>query len=419
MKSGFFALLLLLCASVSAQQTQLASRIPGTPQQTEFLPFSDHLSVIFIHENAAEIIVMDRDFNPLFERAVYDLGLGPGAVYLGVSEEQTGWHLYFLSRGSLVGVKIPRGGDTRIVRMEGYGNANFSGSFSFNGTMHLLRMSGWDNELRLVKFRDGQQVFSETFPIATTDFVSRASGDFHKMGEESATLDESFHTAKWYRFGDRLVFTLDTDNATEMVEIDLLTSTVHERRFDWEASSLSNSLCLGSYLIHCAKTTNQFSIDLYEMESEEHTYSCIIDQQNGIQESSANIGWYSNRHRMMADQGAEALVHIPDHYEWLESLASHTDIGISFAPSEQGFVLEAGALSSTEELGASGLVLDRHISQSTFSFELTIPGSEQDMMAPLVFSSLRYPGSVYSTQWLNGVVRIGRNEEGTMEFWWE
>lgn len=419
MKPGLFALFLLLCASTVAQQTQLASQIPGKPQQTEFLPFSDHLSVIFIHQNAAEIIVMDRDFNPLFERAVYDLGLAPGSAYLGVSEEQTGWHLYFLSRGSLVGVKIPRGGDTRIVRMEGYGNANFSGSFSFNGTMHLLRMSAWDNELRLVKFRDGQQVFSETFPIVTPDFVSRASGDFHKMGEESATLEESFHTAKWYRFGDRLVFTLDTDHATEMVEIDLLTSTVHERRFDWEESSLSNSLCLGSYLIHCAKTADQFSINLYEMETEEHTYSCIIDQENGIQESSANIGWYSNRHRMMADLGTDGLVHIQDHFEWLATLDSRTDIGISFAPSENGFIIEAGALSSTEELGASGLVLDRHISQSTFSFELTIPGSEQDMMAPLVFSSLRYPGRVYSTQWLNGVVRIGRHESGRMEFWWE
>lgn len=419
MKSGFFALFLLLCVAASAQQTQLASRIPGTPQTTEFLPFADHLSVIFIHENAAEIIVMDREFNPLFERVVYDLGLGPGATYLGVSEEAAGWHLYFLSRGSLVGVKIARGGDASIVRMQGYGNANFSGSFSFNGTMHLLRMSAWDNELRLVKFRDGQQVFSETFPISTPDFVARASGEFHKMGEQSATLEESFHKAKWYRFGDRLVFTLDTDNATEMVEIDLLTSTVHERRFDWEEASLSNSLCLGSYLIHCANTTGQFSIDLYEMESEEHSYSCIIDEQAGIQESSAHVGWYSNRHRMMADLDQAGLAHMPDYYEWLATLDAHHDIGISFVPSEHGFMIEAGALSSTEEIGASGLVLDRSISRSTFSFELTIPGSEQEMMAPLVFSSLRYPGKVYSAAWLNGVVRIGRNENGRLDFWWD
>lgn len=420
MKSGFLALLLLTSIGVRAQQIQLASNIQGTPQKTEFLPFADHLTVVFVHENAAEFIVLNQDFHPIFERTIYDLGLEPGATYLGISEEEAGWHLYFLSRGSFLGVRVSKAGDQQIVRMEGYGNANFSGSFSFNGTMHLLRLSAWENQLRLVKFRDGRQVYAETFQITTSDFVSRAEGEFVKMGESAHSMTDSFYPAKWYRFEDRLVFTLESPGMTEMVEVDLLTSVVHERQLPWssmDGEAHSNTLCVGGYLIHANSLPDQFRMEIIDLNSDTQAYSCEVTSE-GLKEGGTLIGWYGNRHQLLSEV-EEGLVREDDYSRWLMSVYAHEHLGLSVTPSERGYSLEAGGISYEEVRGSTGMILDRMFQRDFLGLELLIPGDQDQMSAPLVFSSLRFPAPVVTGIWNGSRIGISRRPGGMIRMWQE
>ncbi|MDP5172819.1 MAG: hypothetical protein NWR72_21450 [Bacteroidia bacterium] len=421
MKISFLTLLLLLIAPLAAQQTQIAAQVPGTPLHTEFLPFTDHLTVVFIHENAAEIMVLDPGYQPLYERAIPDLGLAPGARFLGVSEEPGTWHLYFLNRGSLVSIQIPRAGDLSTVRLEGFSNANFSGSFSFDGTMHLLRMSAWDNELRLVKFRDGRQVFSETFPLSTPNFVSRANGDFHKMSEEEPQLGDSYYAAKWYRFGDRLVFTLDGDGVTEMVEVDLLSSVVNETSYDWHHTDAptqhSNSLCLGSYLAYCAWDSDQLQVNIYQMSTQELMLSCAADNLSGAREIFAAPGWSSTRHQMLTESPGSGIFSHMYADSWLEKLRPNDLTSISFIPLDEGWILEAGSLLRIAEYGATGMVVDEQFQKAFISFYLRVPAPESREVAPLVFSSLRHQGKVYAVDWQNRRLQLSRDPNGTIRVW--
>lgn len=420
MKSGIFALLLLATIGLQAQQIQLSANIQGVPQKTEFLPFADHLTVVFVHDNAAEFIVLNQEFQPVFERTVYDLGLAPDATYLGVSEEDSGWHLYFLSRGSFLGVRVTKGGEQQIVRMEGYGNANFSGSFSFNGTMHLLRLSAWENELRLVKFRGGRQVYAETFQITNPDFVSRAEGQFVKMGEAAHNMTDSFFPAKWYRFEDRLIFTLESPGVTEIVEVDLLTSVVHERQVQWFAADLvanSNTLCVGNYLIHSSSLPDYFSMEIIDLTADVNAYSCEVTPE-GLKEGGTLIGWYGNRHQLLSE-GADGLFREDDYSRWLAAVHGHQHLGLSVNPSERGYLLEAGGISYEEIRGSTGMILDRMFQRDFLGLELIIPGDQEQMNAPLVFSSLRYPSSVTSGMWNGRRIGIARSTDGRIEMWQE
>lgn len=420
MKSGFLALLLFVSLPAMAQQVQLTATIHGRPQQTEILPSSDHLTVVFIHENAAEFIVLNSDFQPVFEQHISDLGLTSGATYLGVSEEQSGWHLYYVHQENLLSVRVTKRGQREIMRLEGYSNANFSGSFSFNGTMHLLRLSAWENKLRLVKFRDGKQVFSETFRISMPDFVSRAQGQFVKMSESAHHMTDSFHPAKWYRFDDRLIFTLETGNATEIVEVDLLSSVVHERKVRWlpaDPQTNSNTLGVGNYLIHSSSLPDFFSMEIMDLSSDVIAYSCEVSPE-GINEGGTLIGWYGHRHQLFSEK-ADGLSSKQEISGWLTAVHSHQHLGLSVIPSERGYFLEAGGISFEEVRGSTGMILDRIFQRDFLGLELIIPGDQKHMSAPLVFSSLRHPGFVISSRWNAKQVSVARTRSGTIEIWQE
>ncbi len=420
MKSIGLFLLLVASIGLQAQQPRIATSILGTPQQIEFLPFADHLTMVFVHSNAAEIITLDLQYQPVSERVVTDLGLASGAHYLGISEDRAGWHLYFHSRGDLVATFVPRAGEASISRIEGYGNANFSGSFTFNGTMHLLRMSVWDNELRLVKFREGRQVFSETFPITTPDFVSRANGSFHKITGEPTELADSYHPAKWYRFGDRLVFTLDGEGVTEVVEIDLLSSVVHERRYDWvspAAGSRGNSLCLGSYLAHCAWNERELEIELRDMRSQETMLAYHLDSHGGLQEVVAAKGWTTLRHEAIIDESGGIRQHVSDPALWFESLASREFAAVSFRPVEGGtWVLDAGGVRSEGQRGITGMVIEQRHHNTFVTLSLKLPSSDQNELEPLAFSSLRVGGIARSFRWQDQRVQMLRSHDGMLTF---
>ncbi len=412
--------LFLVPGMVDAQQVDIATHIHGEPQTTEFLPFADHLTVAFIHNNAAEILVLDRGFELISNQAVYDLGLSPGAQYLGMSEESTTWHLYFIQRGNLIGLQISRAGNPEVVKLEGFGNETFSGSFTFDGTMHLLRMSAWDNELRLVKFRDGRRVYSESFPIQIPNFVARAQGDFHKIEEGNIRMKDSWFPAKWYRFGDRLVFTLDEPGQTEMIDIDLLNSTVRERRFDWDtthSSRVSNSLCMGTYLLHTHLQEDTFLLDMYETATQQQRLVCQVDPQTGITSSGLTSGWLLSNPILSPYRPNAETSYPPTIDEWLASLSGHGTLAIGVSSSEHGFLVQAGGISSSEEYGASGMIVDQQYRSTSLRFSLELPEGPDQLGAPVVFSSLRNPATVTSVIWQSQPVYVSHHPDGVFRIW--
>ncbi len=417
---GLFAALLSLLATAGFSQP-FHSALPGTPVHTEVLPFADHLTVAFIHANAVEILVFDPGMRIRYEKTVASLGLAPNARFLGLSEEETGWHLYYQSQGSLITVPVPMVGEPSVLRIEGYGNLSFNGSFSFNGTMHLLRMSAWDNEIRLVKFREGRQVFSESFPISFPQFVSRAGGSFQKMGDEAFDLSTSHPQAKWYRFGDRLVFTLDEGGSTEMLELDLLSSVMTEHRFSWGEAPAghANSLCLGAYLAHVSWGEAALQIQMVRFDAQVHApiLSLRVTPQQGVIEEMMAPGWSASQYQAHVAQPGQTPQFQQDRDAFFAELSRNPLTGLACLPQEQGWLIQAGSLEQLPTYGTTGMVVDEAYRMAYLSFQVKLAEGEDQQTYPLVFSSLRSDNQTFPFLW-NGQRRmLSRDRQGRVEIW--
>ena len=420
-KPGFLVVLLSLLWAVAGFSQPFRSGLPGTPVHTEVLPFADHLTVAFLHPNAVEILVFDPGMRLRYEKTVPDLGLAPDARFLGLSEEDKGWHLYYQSQGSLVTVPVPMVGEPSVQRLEGYGNLSFNGSFSFNGTMHLIRMSAWDNEIRLVKFREGRQVFSESFPISFPRFVSRAGGSFQKMGEEAFDLSTSHPLAKWYRFGDRLVFTLDEAGATEMLELDLLSSVMTEHRFSWEGlpALSSNSLCLGNYLSHVSREEAALRIRVvrFDPKIDIPIMHLLVTPEQGVTEELMAPGWSASQYQAYVAEPGQAPQLQQDRNAFFAELSGNPLTGLACLPQEQGWLIQAGSLEQLPTYGTTGMVVDEAYRMAWLSFQVKLAEGEDQQTYPLVFSSLRSDNQTFPFIW-NGQRRmLSRDRQGRVEIW--
>ncbi|RMG60455.1 MAG: hypothetical protein D6722_20910, partial [Bacteroidetes bacterium] len=288
----FFASLSFLFLALTAQ-----AQDPYRPLVRVDMPLSEEAEVysfagpdgatLFFREGSqARILLLDADLKVVRNLEVYDLPSQEEMELLGFTEAPEAIHLVYRSwvADAYYVVTVDRYDGRTQEHPISMGRLRerthvYWGTFTYEGTLHILRMPRDSRSLRLCRFEGGDNFNIEEFALEKEDFLEKTQYALTRIDpEEVPELGDTYPLGKMYHSGTNLYLTLEEPMSTYVVAIDLLNGEKEEFSLPTPSfvpgpqqsiSFKTNSIILGHTLFQVAAGADSLKLYIRDLQSRE------------------------------------------------------------------------------------------------------------------------------------------------------
>jgi len=232
---------LLLWASFGslwAQPVQTLTRIPADlPPNSEVFVFSDEEGALLLFQEGqeAEVLQLNSDLEVQHRFRVLGFPDETDMERLGFTYDEGELTVCYQSRedSEVVALWITpeEEGSQRVemgLRQLLKGSTPWD-NFTYEGSLHMLRFARGQGEIRLCRFEGGDEFQTLSFPLENADLLRGRRLQFSRLDSlDISQLEKTYARTKMYLRGADLYFSLDQDNGTYLIHINLEEESVEE-----------------------------------------------------------------------------------------------------------------------------------------------------------------------------------------------
>jgi hypothetical protein len=372
---------LLLCfwpLYLLAQPDHPLSEIPAELSlSAKAYSFTDEegLTLLFLESNQARLFLLNSQMQLERSYTFSNLPFGPNLEILGFTNRRDALHLYYrqqISDEYEVFTVQKADGQTRNFRLDLREKKRHlhAGAFTYQGTLHIVRMPRNSQMIRLCKFEEGGQFSSEDIKLRRTDFGEKTNYQLMSISPDSSLeMSDTYFSGKMYQYGPFLYLSLDEKGSTYLVSIDLATKRQRETvfpapTFAQEPESKSNSLLWQDLLMQIGTTPDSLKLHIRDLRSG----ALMAAYQYGREERM------DLTNGSMLTQSANGSTHaVPTTGEFLDlcAQAPHLAIAAQNLP-DSLLVFVAGAVRPVQERGVSGIVISERFETVWFESQFDL-----------------------------------------------
>ena len=394
-----------------------AQIFPIVNEQTKVLAFPDEagISLFFFDGKQAELFVLDQDLQLQSHHADIALPDDTRLEQLGFSNEASALHIYYEQDGEYQVLSVDKGSGlasrARINLSEGRSHLH-AGAFTYEGILHIVRMSRGRNTLKICRFLSGGDFETREVSLAKPDFAAKANYRLWLVETDSPLeLAQTYPAAKMYQREDRLILTLEEEEQTYVASLNLQDYQARESEVPaplLDPTARHNSLLWQDHLIQFGISQDSLRLTISDIVSGR----MLIDYAYGREDQMSLSGGPFVRQRHA--QGSQS---IPDLSAFLDECLNAPHLAIATVPrADETLNFAAGALRPERERGVSGIVVQERFITSWFETILD-PYDWQAVQLIAGNSSPRWPRMqrkepletrfFYRGKWKTGYLRNG------------
>lgn len=371
-------LLLGSLALLQAQQNPLLEIETQLGRNTKAYSFTDEqgVTLLFQERGQARIFLLDRNMQLRQSYTLSDLPQNPNLHPLGFTNQADALHFFYLDlrSGEYQAYSVSKqdgSADSYRVDLRERRAHLHAGAFTYQGTLHIVRMPRNSNVVRVCKFEDGGQFETEEITLKRTDFAEKVDYQLSTIHPDSTIeLAHTWQAGKMYQYGPYLYLTLDEADQTYVVEVDLPGGRQSERSFaspklgDNPNHYKTNSLLWQDLLIQFATSEDSLKVQIRDLRSGGIMSQYAYGRDEKLQIASGQI-----LHQPLAgnakvvDNTAEFLSYCAD--------APNLAVAARSLP-DSLLVFVAGAVRPVQERGLSGIVLSERYETVWFETQLDL-----------------------------------------------
>ena len=382
--------------------------VPLSPE-AEVYAFSgpDGATLFFREGQQARILLLDAQLQVVRNLEVYDLPGEQEMELLGFTEDPTALHLVYRSWQADAYYVVS------VDRYDGQARAHpidmgrlrerthvYWGTFTYEGTLHILRMPRDSRTLRLCRFEGGSNFSIAEFSLDKADFLEKTQYALTRVDPaEDPQLGDTYPAGKMYHSGTHLYLTLEEPLTTYVVAIDLATGAKQEYNLPAPGfvpqpgatiSYKNNSIILGQTLFQVAAGADSLKLHIRDL----RTQAIVQAYQYGPED---RLDLAQGPPQRQDDQGQGQP--LPDTRTFLAELQAAPFLALTaHAVADTALTLTLGAVRPVQVRGVTGMVLEER-TQTTFITSLLHQGDYRPLApAALDMAVQRQPVPAYQGQ---------------------
>ncbi|MEO0900218.1 MAG: hypothetical protein AAFY71_27650 [Bacteroidota bacterium] len=289
----------------------------------------------------------------------------------------------------------------------------FWGTFTYEGSLHVVRIPRGTNKIRLCKFEGQTEFATQEYDVEEEDFLNAVRDNLTRIDlDNPPSLESTYLPGKLYQYGNQLYLSLDDKGATHVVHINLKTGEKEEFTLDaptLAASAKSNSLIIGDVICQASANRDSLKISMIHMDTEEEIGQYVYGRKDDI--DVRFDGPYKS-------EGLDPVVEITSTDEYLFELNESSYIALGGEMLIDSVMeLQIGGVEAEVITGVTGMVIEEKFSKTYFTtfFSTYTWNPLFSMPEPLV--NRRFPPPAHLTKPLfktfqiNGVPYFGYYDE--------
>ncbi|MEL6843029.1 MAG: hypothetical protein AAFP02_07420, partial [Bacteroidota bacterium] len=370
---------LALAASLNAQSFQPLTEIETElGQQAQAFSFQDAegVTLLFQERGQARIFLLDPNMKLRQSFVLNNLPQRSNLRPLGFTNRTDALHFYYLDletgvyEAFSVSKQDGRSEQYRLNLRERRAHLH-AGAFTYQGTLHIVRMPKGSNVIRLCKFEDGGDFDTREIVLQREDFAQKVDYQLTTIHPDSTIeLAHTWQNAKMYQYGPYLYLSLDEAGRTYLAEIDLTSGRQSERSL--AAPSLgpdplhykANSLLWQDILIQFATSEDSLKIQLRDLRS-----GAVMSQYAYGRDQKIDI--MQGQLLYQSAEGANQTV--KNTSEFLSYCADAPKLAVAAKSLPDSLLIfVAGAVRPVQERGLSGIVLSESYETVWFETQLDL-----------------------------------------------
>ncbi|MFK7923271.1 MAG: hypothetical protein AB8H47_15010 [Bacteroidia bacterium] len=412
----FLALSLTICIlSVNAQVQPLTEIDTELGRNAKAYSFTDAqgVTLLFQEKGQARIFLLDPNMALRQSYTLDNLPQNPNLHPLGFTNKANALHFYYLdlSTGEYQAYSVSkRDGSSEQYRLDLRERRTHlhAGAFTYQGTLHIVRMPRNSNVVRVCKFEDGGQFETEEITLERIDFAEKVDYQLSTIHPDSTIeLAHTWQAGKMYQYGPYLYLSLDEADQTYIVEVDLPSGRQAERSFpsptlgDNPTHYKSNSLLWQDLLIQFATSEDSLKVQIRDLRSGGIMSQYAYGSDQKVQISSGKI-----LHQPLVGN----LTTVNSTEEFLSFCAAAPNVAVAARSLPDSLLIfVAGAVRPVQERGLSGIVLSERYETVWFETQLDLislspalplassprwsrPASKKPQQLSFTFNNQKYQG---------------------------
>lgn len=371
---GMAAIALSLPAQVQPL-TEISTELGSNAKAYSFTD-DQGVTLLFQEKGQARIFLLDPEMQLRQSYTLDNLPKNPNLHPLGFTNKANALHFYYLdlSTGEYQAYSVSkRDGSSEQYRLDlRERRAHLhAGAFTYQGTLHIVRMPRNSNIIRVCKFEDGGQFETEEITLERIDFVEKVDYQLSTIHPDSTIeLAHTWQAGKMYQYGPYLYLSLDEADQTYIVEVDLPSGRQAERSFpspklgDNPNHYKSNSLLWQDLLIQFATSEDSLKVQIRDLRSGGIMSQYAYGSDERVQISSGKI-----LHQPLV--GNLEVVNSTE--EFLSYCADAPNVAVAARSLPDSLLIfVAGAVRPVQERGLSGIVLSERYETIWFETQLDL-----------------------------------------------
>ena len=346
-------------------------------QDTEVFSFTDNdgVTLLFRENGEARLYLLNHDLSVRSSYIVRDLPQNQDLKELGFTNNEDGLSMYYWNEETdtyhSVYIQKDNGnvspGSFQVGRTR-KGNL-YWGSFTYNGMLHILRMPRNSQMIRICRFEGGEEFSAEEYKVSKRDFLEKTEDRLSRVETHpNLGLRDTYLPGKLYQYGEMVYLSLDENDSTFVVRINLGKGSKSEAAFpgpgfnpgeEQEIEIKSNSMIINQHLFQVSANKDSLFLQVRNMENgkilKNYRYGTneMIDIRQGEME-------------YIDDSGKSYLIKNTE--ELLVQIADANYMAVCAIPDEtySTVSLTVGAVQVSSVVGVSGIVLAEKVKTAHF-----------------------------------------------------
>lgn len=400
-----FGVLGVLALPLLAQPVRELTRLPtsGLIPGSQAYAFSNERGVLLLFQTQqrAEVLHLDTALTLLHRFELTDLPPRDSVQRLGFTYRDGTLNIVyraFESDDIQVLRVLPDSARSELFRMdmsELFAGSTQWANFTYQGALHMIRLSRSGDQVRLCRFEGGRNFHAETFHLEQLRLDYTLQEQAIRIDSSNRhLLGKTYLPAKIYLQGNQLYFTLDRGSHTTVAQIDLDLSVKQEYRLSYPSSEgRSNSLLDGPNLYQLSATPDSLYLRIHDLTSHTPLRTFGYAANEPVELRSGPL----RRRRPGQPQTEEEWALDALLREWANAPALALALQ---APSDDLVELTLGAVWPQRGHGLTGVVIDEQVERlafpSLFDLRTLAPANKQTpaLVSKQLISPPVQPGSM-------------------------
>lgn len=386
----------LVACSLSLQAQPFDVLLPleqGIAPDADVQLFTDaQQGMMFIREGTVgRVLILDESLHIKRRFRVDDLPSPDSYTHLGYTYQAGLLHLCLLDRttGQYHVLTIyPDHGklEQHLINMGRMRKDNvYWGTFSYEGSLHILRLPQGTETIRLCRFEGGETFSVKDFSVDQPAFLAAVSDEITRIdAEHPPTLDRVAPTAKLFHAAHDLYLSLDHAGKSYVIHINLLTQEKEEFTFPTGLPDARHNSCIHTdKLFQWAIRPDSLVLSIFDLSNQS------LLRQYAYEPQELQTFWLDTPRQSLNQQPVETIL---DGHRYLTSLIDMPDLGVGVETLDSQHVkLTLGGIHVVEKKGIGGIVLDQSVTQLHATSLLTLPDFSLQSELPPTLANRRFP----------------------------